>query len=109
MAACRRVYDLRHLQAGCQEPGSAEEPYAQQSSMGYIAYLYLFYRAGCGQNSRRREGGQLVELRAERRNGQQFFAGDTRWMGVLRRRRVALSLRRGVAVGSSWLQACGPA
>ena len=28
MAACRRVYDLRHLQADCQEPGSAPEPYA---------------------------------------------------------------------------------
>jgi len=28
-----------HLQADCQEPGSASEPYARQSSMGY---LYLF-------------------------------------------------------------------
>jgi len=35
MAAYRRVYDSRHLQADYQEP----EPYAQQSSMGYI-YLY---------------------------------------------------------------------
>ena len=26
MAAYRRVYDSRHLQAGCQEPGSAPEP-----------------------------------------------------------------------------------
>jgi len=25
----RRVYDSRHLQADCQEPGSAPEPYAQ--------------------------------------------------------------------------------
>ena len=40
MAAYRRVYDSRHLQADCQEPGSAPEPYAQQSSTGY---LYLFY------------------------------------------------------------------
>ena len=39
MAAYCRVYDLRHLQADCQEPGSAPEPYARQSSMGY---LYLF-------------------------------------------------------------------
>ena len=39
MAAYRRVYDSRHLQADCQEPGSAPEPYARQSSMGY---LYLF-------------------------------------------------------------------
>jgi len=25
----RRVYDSRHVQADCQEPGSAPEPYAQ--------------------------------------------------------------------------------
>ena len=35
MAAYRRVYDSRHLQADCQEPGSAPEPYARQSSMRY--------------------------------------------------------------------------
>jgi len=28
MAVYRRVYDSRHLQADCQEPGSAPEPYA---------------------------------------------------------------------------------
>ena len=39
MAAYRRIYDSRHLQADCQEPGSAPEPYARQSSMGYL-YLY---------------------------------------------------------------------
>jgi len=39
MAAYRRVYDSRHLQADCREPGSAPEPYARQSSM---SYLYLF-------------------------------------------------------------------
>jgi len=36
MAASRRVYDSRHLQADCQEPGSAPEPYARLSSMGYL-------------------------------------------------------------------------
>ena len=45
--AYRRVYDSRHLQADCQEPGSATEPYAQQSSMGYL-HLYnlafIFFR-----------------------------------------------------------------
>ena len=41
MAACSRVYDSRHLQADCKEPGSAPEPYARQSSVGY---LYLFYQ-----------------------------------------------------------------
>ena len=40
MAAYHWVYDSRHLQADCQEPGSALEPYARQSSMGYL-YLYL--------------------------------------------------------------------
>ena len=40
MAAYRRVYDSRHQQADHQEPGSAPEPYARQSTMGY---LYLFY------------------------------------------------------------------
>jgi len=39
MAAYRRVYDSRHLQADCPEPGAATETCAQQSSMGY---LYLF-------------------------------------------------------------------
>jgi len=38
MAAYRQVYDSRRLQADCQEPGSAPEPYARQSSM---EYLYL--------------------------------------------------------------------
>ena len=32
--AYRRVYDSRHLQADCQEPGSAPERYARQSSAG---------------------------------------------------------------------------
>jgi len=40
MATYHRVYDSRHLQADCKEPGSAPEPYTQQSSMGY---LYLFF------------------------------------------------------------------
>jgi len=34
MAAYRRVYDSRHLQADCQEPGSAPESYARQSEYG---------------------------------------------------------------------------
>jgi len=38
MAAYCPVYDSCHLQlqADCQEPGSAPEPYARQSSMGYL-------------------------------------------------------------------------
>jgi len=37
MAAYCWVYDSRHLQADCQEPGSSPEPYAWQSSMGLWA------------------------------------------------------------------------
>ena len=44
MAAYRQVYDSRHLQADCQEPGSAPEPYARQSSMGYLYLFKLIYR-----------------------------------------------------------------
>ena len=36
MAAYRWISDSRHLQADCQEPGSAPESYARQSSMGYL-------------------------------------------------------------------------
>ena len=46
MAAYRRVYDSRHLQADCQEPGSAPEPYARQSSMGYLSF-FTFYPSFC--------------------------------------------------------------
>jgi len=50
MAAYRRVYDSRHLQADCQEPGSAPEPYARQSS---IRYRYLFTSAKSPQAKKR--------------------------------------------------------
>ena len=40
MATYRRVYDSRHLQADCKEPGSTKEPYARQSSTGYL-YPFL--------------------------------------------------------------------
>jgi len=36
MAAYCLVYDSRHLQADCKKPGSAPEPYARQSCMGYL-------------------------------------------------------------------------
>ena len=41
MAAYRRVYHLRHLQADCQEPGSAPEPYA----LYRIWATFTFYTA----------------------------------------------------------------
>ena len=39
MAACRRVYDSRHLQADCQELGSALEPYARSIEYG-LPYIF---------------------------------------------------------------------
>ena len=45
MAAYCRVYDSRHLQADCQEPGSALEPYARQSS---TSWNYVFYACDYG-------------------------------------------------------------
>jgi len=39
MAAYRRVYDSRHLQAHCQEPGSAPEP-----SLGNRVWATFFIR-----------------------------------------------------------------
>ena len=48
MAAYRRVYDSRHLQADCQEPGSAAEPCARQSSMGYLYLFTIMCCAGGG-------------------------------------------------------------
>ena len=41
MAAYCRVYYPRHLQADRQYAGSAPEPYARQSSMGYVFFTYL--------------------------------------------------------------------
>ena len=41
MAAYRRVCYSRHLQADCQEPVSAPEPYARQSSMGYLCLCFV--------------------------------------------------------------------
>jgi len=46
MAAYRQVYDSCHLQADYQEPGSTPEPYARQSSIGYLYFItsdYLRY------------------------------------------------------------------
>jgi len=45
MATYRRVYDSRHLQADCQEPGSAPEPNARQSSMDYLFIAIAFNAA----------------------------------------------------------------
>ena len=39
MAAYRRVYDSRHLQADCQEPGSTPEPYALNRVWATFTFL----------------------------------------------------------------------
>jgi len=41
MAAYRRVYDSRHLQAYCQEPGSAPELYAQYNRV-WATFTFTF-------------------------------------------------------------------
>ena len=41
MAAYRRVYDSRQVQADCQERASAPEPYAPQSSKGYVYLINM--------------------------------------------------------------------
>jgi len=41
-AAYCQVYDSCHMQADYQEPGSAPEPYARQSSIGYLYFFYFW-------------------------------------------------------------------
>jgi len=43
MAACRRVYDSRYLQADCQEPGSAPEPYTLGSRV-WASFTFLLLK-----------------------------------------------------------------
>jgi len=47
MAAYCQVYDSRHLQADCQEPKLALEPYARYSSIGYLTFYLLSIIAIC--------------------------------------------------------------
>ena len=50
MTTYRRVYDSRHLQADCQELGSAPKTYARQSGMGYL-YRFYICTGGVGERS----------------------------------------------------------
>jgi len=61
VAAYCRVYDSRHLQTDCQDAGSAPEPYALYSSIGY---LYLFNGYGMAPLV----AGRLVPLAAVKFN-----------------------------------------
>jgi len=66
MAAYRRVYDLRHLQADCQEPGSAPEPYTLGNRVW--ATFTLFFSAemsGPKDRSVRTCGPNCLSVRTE--------------------------------------------
>ena len=63
MAAYRRVYDSRYLQDDCQEPGSAQEPYARQSSMGYL--FYIQGKGGSEGEGQRKGRGKGVKERGQ--------------------------------------------
>jgi len=41
MAAYRQVYDSHQLQADCQEPGSAPEPYARLGSRVWASFTFF--------------------------------------------------------------------
>ena len=74
MAAYRRVYDSRHPQADCQEPGSAPEPYARQSSTGDLLYRLTPWDGGDSQ-ARREEGGRgSRDLRVASMTGALWYA-----------------------------------
>jgi len=63
MSAYRRLYDSRHLQADCQEPGSAPEPYGRQPSMGYLFRRLIHTQA-------KYQGRRSVDSKAGMRNRQ---------------------------------------
>ena len=57
-AAYRRVYDSHHLRAGCQEPGSAPEPYARQPTYGLRStFLHPSLQELTNPAKERRHGG----------------------------------------------------
>jgi len=62
MAAYRRVYDSRNLQADSQEPGSAPEPYARQSSMGYLLPFFIGMLGAAGKHIHLKSDHYLCEF-----------------------------------------------
>ena len=61
MAAYRRVYDSRHVQADCLEPGSAPEPYARyEYGLPFLAWCV---RKGRGQDQGRLRSADTVEVK----------------------------------------------
>ena len=55
MAAYRRVYDSRHLQADCQGPGSFPELYARQSMIVVELYAVKVSRIVVPNNSKKKD------------------------------------------------------
>jgi len=82
MAAYRRVYDSRHLQADCQEPGSAPGPYMLDSRV-----WATFFTRNCS-TIEKCEGG-------DGGGGWGHFFGDGVWMGM-----GVMGLRVGIAQAS---------
>ena len=62
MAAYRRFYDSRHLHADWQESGSAPEPYAQQSSMGYLPFKVWW----CNAAGKKQAASRLIPVEVKR-------------------------------------------
>ena len=63
MAAYRRVYESRHLQADCQEPGSAPEPYTLCFGVNSLEFIDVDGVAVCVSES----GGLFCGVRRRRR------------------------------------------
>jgi len=61
VARQRRDSDLNQGPSDCQEPGSAPEPYARQSSIGY-----LFFCVTCSQTLSSSMGGFVIDRRVGR-------------------------------------------
>ena len=60
MAAYCQVYDSRHLQADCQDPGSAPEPYTLGNRVWATFTFFDWVVMLCGWKGNRRSGVALA-------------------------------------------------
>jgi len=85
MAAYCRVHNSRHLQADCQELGSAPEPYARASmGRGYLTFFNAVALMGLSAPG----GGEAEVVKCIRpstfsRRGTKTKCGDMRWSNCL--------------------------
>ena len=77
MAAYRRVYDSRHLQADCQEPGSAPEPYARHWSMATFSSALRFLCKNAPYKSAVVKSNPLVSTAGESGRNRERKCADT--------------------------------